>query len=98
PQVATGRPRAGAIVSGLPAFRAVGHRAVPPGNRSIAEDVRDRTWNEAMSLAVDQRDIPDAGKRVDAIAERALRERLDGRGGLLPERRGGQAPRALVTN
>src|SRR3989442_12206549 len=64
---------AGVIVAGLPAFRAVGHRAVPPGNRPVAEDIRDRTWNEAISLAVNYGEIPDAGKSWNAIGERALR-------------------------
>src|SRR3989475_9906445 len=88
-KVATGLPHSGAIVESLPAFDEMGHRAVPPGNRSIAEDVRDRAGNEAMSLAVDQRDIPDAGKRVDSVGERAVRERLDGRRGLLRKLGGG---------
>ena len=84
-KVATGLPYSGAIVADLSAFYRVGRRAISSGNRSIAEDVRDRAGNEAMSLAVDQRDIPDSGKRVNPIGERALRERLDGRRGLLHE-------------
>src|SRR2546427_2673718 len=76
------------IVEDLPALHAVGHRAIPRGNRSITEDVRDRAGNEAMSLTVDQRDIPDSGKRVNRIGERALRERLDGRRGLVRKLRG----------
>src|SRR5712691_161529 len=89
--VATGLPCSGAIVADLSAFYRVGRRAISSGNRSIAEDVRDRAGNEAMSLAVDQRDIPDAGKRVDSIGERAPRERLDGRRWLFRELRGCQA-------
>src|SRR2546428_15676 len=90
-KVATGLPYSGAIVADLSAFYRVGRRAISSGNRSIAEDVRDRAGNEAMSLAVDQRDIPDSGKRVNPIGERALRERLDGRRGLLHELGWGQA-------
>src|SRR2546425_1038461 len=89
--VATGLPYSGAIVADLSAFYRVGRRAISSGNRSIAEDVLDRAGNEAKSFAVDQRDIPDAGKRVDPIGERALRERLDGRRGLLRELGWGQA-------
>src|SRR2546427_5910751 len=90
-KVATGLPYSGAIVADLSAFYRVGRRAISSGNRSIAEDVRDRAGNEAMSLAVDQRDIPDSGKRVNPIGKRALRERLDGRRGLLHELGWGQA-------
>src|SRR3989449_6059428 len=90
-KVATRLPYFGAIVADLSAFYRVGRRAISSGNRSIAEDVRDRAGNEAMSLAVDQRDIPDSGKRVDSIGERALRERLDGRRRLLHELGWGQA-------
>src|SRR5438445_5725770 len=90
-KVATGLPYSGAIVADLSAFYRGGRRAISSGNRSIAEDVRDRAGNEAMSLAVDQRDIPYAGKRVDPIGERAFRERLDGRRGLLDELGWGQA-------
>src|SRR5437899_3087928 len=89
-KVATGLPYSGAIVADLSAFYRVGRRAISSGNRSIAEDVRDRAGNEAMSLAVDQRDIPDSGKRVNPIGKRALRERLDGRRGLLHELGWGQ--------
>src|SRR3989441_9504832 len=88
-KVATGLPYSGAIVADLSAFYRVGRRAISSGNRSIAEDVRDRAGNEAMSLAVDQRDIPDAGKRVDSVGERAVRERLDGRRGPLRKLGGG---------
>src|SRR3989449_10750504 len=92
-----GLPDFGAIVESLPGFDPAGDRRVPPGNRSIPEDVRDRAGNEALSFAVDQRDLPDAGKRVDPIGERALRERLDGRRGLLRELGWGQAQNPVIT-
>src|SRR2546425_8065546 len=63
------------------------------GDRSrlpIAEHVRDRARDEAVPLAIDERDVADARDRVDAVRERALRERLNDCGGVLRGFRLGQ--------
>src|SRR5437879_12964835 len=91
-KVATGLPYSGAIVADLSAFYRVGRRAISSGNRSIAEDVRDRAGNEAVSLAVDGRDIADCGKRVSPIGKWALRQRLGGRRRLIKSHGWGRVP------
>src|SRR2546425_11420925 len=61
-------------------------RNEPEGDRSrlpIPEDVWDRARDEAVPLAIDERDVADARDRVDAVRERALRERLNDCGGVL---------------
>src|SRR2546425_1069940 len=63
-------------------------RNEPEGDRSrlpIPEDVWDRARDEAVPLAIDERDVADARDRVDAVRERALRERLNDCGGFLRE-------------
>src|SRR2546423_10315616 len=53
-----------------------------------AQHERDGTWNEAISLAIDQRHVSHGGERMDAIREWTAGKRSDADGELLVEVRG----------